>query len=293
MLRASRSARGDPVPSPTRGATAADRQQSSAVRFSLRPRVAASICFILASAVTLTGLLNHYEYRNYLAGLLRDRHALVLQDIGHNIEASLSLGLALNALPGVDGDLLGSMQQHDQVLSIEMFDEHGIVLYGTDESLRGDLVSEDWVAAWNAGAGEPVWSRLEPDAHVVGLRVENSLGQAVGSLALRFSRTEFDANVQDMALRIAGLCAAVVIGFVLLGAVLSVFVTRPLRQRLQAMQAPIDPGIEIDAGTDPDPHAVRFAETTEAARRAVSSGSEEIRRIAREAGQQVGAGSPR
>ena len=272
-----------------RDAAATDR--SPAVRFSLRPRVAASICFILASAVSLTGLLNHYEYRTYLAGLLRDRHALVLQDIGHNIEASLSLGLALNALPGVDGDLLDSMQQHDQVLSIEMFDEHGIVLYGTDESLRGDLVSEDWVAAWNAG--EPVWSRLEPDAHVVGLRVENSLGQAVGSLALRFSRAEFDENVQDMALRIAGLCAAVVVGFVLLGAVLSVFVTRPLRQRLHAMQAPIDPGIEIDAAMDPDPYAVRFAETTEAASRAVSNGAEEIRRIAREAGQQVGSGSAR
>ena len=274
-----------------RETTATSRPHSPAVRFSLRPRVAASICFILASAVTLTGLLNHYEYRKYLAGLLRDRHALVLQDIGHNIEASLSLGLALNALPGVDGDLLDSMQQHGQVLSIEMFDENGIVLYGTDESLRGDLVSEEWVAAWDAG--EAVWSRLEPDAHVVGLRVENSLGQAVGSLALRFSRTEFDGNVQDMALRIAGLCAAVVVGFVLLGAVLSVFVTRPLRQRLQAMQAPIDPGIEIDAGTDPDPYAVRFAETTEEARRAVSDGAEEIRRIAREAGQQVGAGRAR
>jgi hypothetical protein len=274
-----------------RNATGTGQPHSPAVRFSLRPRVAASICFILASAVSLTGLLNHYEYRNYLAGLLRDRHALALQDIGHNIEASLSLGLALDALPGVEADLQDSILQDPQVLSIEMFDERGIVLYSTDESLRGDLVSEDWVAKWNAG--EPVWSEEEPDAHVVGLRVENSLGHAVGSLALRFSRTEFDENVQDMALRIAGLCAAIVVGFVLLGAVLSVFVTRPLRHRLQAMQAPIDPEIEIDTGADPDPYAVRFAETTEAARRAVADGAEEIRRIAREAGQQVGAGGAR
>ena len=274
-----------------RDATGTGQPHSPAVRFSLRPRVAASICFILASAVSLTGLLNHYEYRNYLAGLLRDRHALALQDIGHNIEASLSLGLALDALPGVEADLQDSILQDPQVLSIEMFDERGIVLYSTDESLRGDLVSEDWVAKWKAG--EPVWSEEEPDAHVVGLRVQNSLGHAVGSLALRFSRTEFDENVQDMALRIAGLCAAIVVGFVLLGAVLSVFVTRPLRHRLQAMQAPIDPEIEIDTGADPDPYAVRFAETTEAARRAVADGAEEIRRIAREAGQQVGAGGAR
>ena len=115
----------------------------------------------------------------------------------------------------------------------------------------------------------------------------------MGSLALRFSRTEFDENVRDMALRIAGLCAAIVVGFVLLGAVLSVFVTRPLRQRLQAMQAPIDPEIEIQPETDPDPQAVRFAETTEAARKALEDGAEEIRRIGREAGRQIGAGSAR
>ena len=265
--------------------------QSPAVRFSLGSRVAASICFILAAAVSLTGVLNHYEYRTYLSGLLRDRHALVLQDVGHNIEAALSLGLALDSLPGVDADLQAILAKHRQVLSIEMFDEHGIVLYGTDESLRGDLVSEDWAGAWNAG--EPVWSRLEPDAHVVGLRVENSLGHAVGSLALRFSRTDFDANVRAMALRIAGLCAAIVVGFLLLGAVLAVFVTRPLRRHLQALQAPIDPAIEVPAETGPDPHAVRFAETTTAARHAIADGAEEVRRIGREAGQQIGAGNAR
>lgn len=274
-----------------RGATVAGRPQSPAVRFSLRPRVAASICFILASAVSLTGLLNHYEYRNYLGDLLRDRRALVLQDIGHNIEASLSLGLALTALPRVGDDMQASIAQDPQILSIEMFDEDGTVLYSTDESLRGDLVSEDWTAAWNAGP--PVWSRLEQDAHVVGLRVENSLGLPVGSLALRFSRAEFDESVRDMALRIAVLCAAIVVGFVLLGAGLSVFVTRPLRQRLQALQAPIDPAVETDAATEPDHLAVRFAETTSAAQRALDDGAQEIRRIEREAGQQLGAGGGR
>ncbi len=274
-----------------RGTTVAGRPPSPAVRFSLRPRVAASICFILASAVSLTGLLNHYEYRNYLRDLLRDRRALVLQDIGHNIEESLSLGLALNALPRVGDDMQARIAQDPQILSIEMFDEDGTVLYATDESLRGDLVSEDWTVAWKDGP--PVWSRPAPDAHVVGLRVENSLGQPVGSLALRFSRTEFDENVRDMALRIAVLCAAIVVGFVLVGAGLSVFVTRPLRQRLQSLQAPIDPAVKTDAATEPDPLAVRFAETTSAAQRSLDDGAQEIRRIEREAGQQLGAGGGR
>lgn len=278
-----------------RGTTVAGRPPSPAVRFSLRPRVAASICFILASAVSLTGLLNHYEYRSYLGDLLRDRRALVLQDIGHNIEELLSLGSALNELrDAVGDDMQERIAQDPQVLSIEMFDEAGTVLFATDESLRGDLVSEDWIAAWNDDPdGPPVWSRLEPDAHVVGLRVENSLGHPVGSLALRFSRAEFDENVRDMALRIAVLCAAIVVGFVLVGAGLSVFVTRPLRQRLQSLQAPIDPEVKTDAATEPDLLAVRFAETTSAAQRALDDGAQEIRRIEREAGQQLGAGGGR
>lgn len=268
-----------------------DGPQSPAVRFSLRPRVAASICFILASAVSLTGLLNHYEYRKYLGDVLRARHALVLQDIGHNMEAKLAIGQALDAVQGVDADMQASIAQDPQILSIEMFDDEGKVLYATDASLRGDLVSEDWAAAWNAG--DRVWSRLEADAHVVGLRVENSLGQVVGSLALRFSRAEFDDNVRAMALRIAVLCAAIVVAFVLVGAGLSVFVTRPLRQRLQALQAPIDPDVKTDAGTEPDPFAVRFAETTASAQQAVADAAGEIRRIEREAGQQLAAGDDR
>lgn len=265
--------------------------QSPAVRFSLRPRVAASICFILASAVSLTGLLNLYEYRKYLREVLRDRHALVLQDIGHNMEAKLAIGQALGAVHGVDADMQASIAQDPQILSIEMFDDEGKVLYATDESLRGDLVSEDWAATWNAD--DRIWSRVEADAHVVGLRVENSLGQAVGSLALRFSSAEFDDNVRAMAVRIAVLCAAIVVGFVLVGAGLSVFVTRPLRQRLQALQAPIDPDVKADAETEPDPFAVRFAETTAAAQQAVADAAGEIRRIEREAGQQLSAGDGR
>lgn len=269
-----------------------DGPQSPAVRFSLRPRVAASICFILASAVSLTGLLNHYEYRTYLSDVLVGRHALVLQDIGDNIEAFLSIGLALGALPAeVDADMQAGIARDPQILSIEMFDDEGKVLYATDESLRGDLVSEAWAAAWNAD--DRIWSRLEADAHVVGLRVENSLGQAVGSLALRFSRAEFDDNVRAMAVRIAVLCAAIVVGFVLVGAGLSVFVTRPLRQRLQALQAPIDPDVKADAETEPDPFAVRFAETTASAQQAVADAAGEIRRIEREAGQQLSAGDGR
>ena len=253
------------------------------MRFNLPARVAVNIFLILALAVSLTGLMNHYKYRKFLSDLLRDRHALVLQEIGHSIEASLSLGLALDSLPGVNSVLQANISRHPRVLSIEMFDEGGTVLYSADESLRGDLVSEEWANAWNL-AEEPVWARVERDAHVVGLRLHDSLGRAVGSLALRYSRAEFDDDVRAMALRIAALCAAVLVVFASLGAGLTVLFTRGLRQRLRAMREAIEPPPGGPAPASIDVSSTRFAETVDAAERAVEDAAEEIRRIEAEPG---------
>lgn len=248
------------------------------MRFNLPARVAVNIFLILALAVSLTGLMNHYKYRKFLSDLLRDRHALVLQDIGHSMDASLALGLALDALPGVDSTLQANISRHPRVLSIEMFDEHGTVLYSADESLRGDLVSEEWAAAWNAG-DEPVWARVERDAHVVGLRVHDSLGRAVGSLALRYSRAEFDEDVRAMGLRITALCAGVLVVFASLGAGFTVLFTRGLRRRLHSMWAAIDSSREGRPEAGHDAPSSEFAETVDAAQRAIEDATEEIRRI--------------
>ena len=253
------------------------------MRFNLPARVAVNIFLILALAVSLTGLMNHYKYRKFLSDLLRDRHALVLQDIGHSIEASLALGLALDALPGVNSTLQANISRHPRVLSIEMFDEHGTVFYSADESLRGDLVSEEWAGAWNVGE-EPVWARVERDAHVVGLRVHNSLGHAVGSLALRYSRAEFDADVRAMGLRITVLCAGVLVVFASLGAGLTVFFTRGLRQRLHAMWAAIEAPDAERGATAPDASSTHFAEKVDEAQRAVKDAEQDIRRIEAESG---------
>ena len=244
---------------------------------SLPARVSVNIFLILTLAVSLTGLMNHYKYRKYLSDLLRDRHALVLQDIGHSIEASLALGLAVDSLPGVNAALTARTARDPGVLSIEMFDEDGTVVYSSDESLRGDLVSKEWTAEWKTD-DQPVWTRIEHDAHVVGVRVHDVLGRAVGSLALRYSRAAFDREVRAMAVRIAGLCAATVVLVSLTGTVLAVILTSRLRKRLQRMQLTLeDSGQEQPVGHDPS--AADLARTAGEAREAVAQATREIRRI--------------
>ena len=247
------------------------------ILFNLSARVAINIFLILTLAVSLTGLMNHYKYRKYLSDLLRDRHALVLQDIGHTIEASLALGLPVDSLSGVNADLQARTLRDAGVLSIEMFDDQGIVLYSSDESLRGDLVSKEWMAAWNT-PDKPVWTRIEHDAHVVGVRVDDVLQRAVGALALRYSRDAFDRKVRAMAVRIAVLCSATVVLVSVIGTILTVILTGRLRKRLQRIQGTLE-----DSGNLPqvghDPAVAQLARTADEACAAVAQATREIRQI--------------
>ena len=119
---------------------------------------------------------------------------------------------------------------------------------------------------------------------MVGLRVHNSLGYAVGSLALRYSRAEFDADVRAMGLRITALCAGVLVVFASLGAGLTLFFTRGLRRRLHAMWAAIEAPSEERVASAPDASAAHFAETVEEAQRAVKDAEQQIRSIEAESG---------
>ena len=261
------------------------------MHLNLPTRVSINIFLILTLAVSLTGLMNHYKYRKYLSDLLRDRHALVLQDIGHSIESSLSLGLAVDSLPGVNSTLQARTLREPGVLSIEMFDEHGTVLYSSDESLNGDLVSKEWAAAWKL-ADLPVWARVEHDAHVVGVRVNDVLGHAVGSLALRYSRAAFDREVRAMALRIAGLCAATVLLVSFCGTVVTVILTRGLRTRLQRMRLTLE-----DSARDPHVESERSAAhltgVAGSAHQAIAAATREIRQIEAEPHVAPAAAKPR
>ena len=256
--------------------------------FGFSARIAFSVFLILALAIALTGLLNQYKHRNFLSELLRDRHALVLEDIRDSIETSLALNLPLDALPGVNATVEANIARDPRILSIEMFDERGRILYTADESLLGDLVSEEWVDAWSAGR-EPVWARIEKDAHVVGVRVHDSLGREVGSLALRYSREAFDSQVLAMAWRIAGLCAGALVVFAAIGAGLILVFTRGPRERLQTMRETVDGKIPVDESSIDAP-SMHFSDTVQAARNSITKAEQTIRQLETEAESQFNRG---
>ena len=114
------------------------------------------------------------------------------------------------------------------------------MLFSTDPSFVGDLVSEDWVIAWRTGRDKNLWSALEYDAGVVGVPLRNNLSQDVGSLALRYSRDFLDHNVFEQIERLLLVGGAVGIMMVVLSCFGCALLLRGASQDLNILSRAIE-----------------------------------------------------
>ena len=210
------------------------------MKFGLATKITMALVVILAAGVAMTTVLSAHIFERTLSDFLTSRFEFEINDVRQRMETQMDLGIELSDLQGVS-EMLGEYQQAgEQILSIEVFDEKGVVLFSTDPSFVGDLVTEEWVAAWRARRGRPVWSDLERDARVVGVPLRDNLGRDVGSLALRYSREFFDDNVTAQTARLLLIGAIVVLGVIPLCIVGSMILLRGLRRELQDLRETMD-----------------------------------------------------
>ena len=256
------------------------------LRIGFAPRISFVLAVVLVAGAVMTGVLSIYKYERTLANLLTSRFYFVANDMRQKIETQMDLGLPLVHLQGVTEELDSYLRLDDQVLSIEVFDETGKVLFSTDASFVGDLVSENWLILWLTNQNKDMWSTLEIDAGIVGVPLHNNLSQNVGSLALRYSRDILNQSVNEQIERLLILGLAVVI-------VMSIFTfiscTRllrgpiyDLRNMAKAMtkimnQEEGDPA--LTEARERHPEFNRFAKMALAAYAAMDAGSDTIRKV--------------
>ena len=96
-------------------------------------------------------VLSAHMFERTLSDFLNSRFEFELNDLRQRIETQVDLGIELGELQNVPSELEAYMHADNQILTIEVFDETGTVLFSTDPSFVGDLVTEEWVTAWRAG----------------------------------------------------------------------------------------------------------------------------------------------
>ena len=254
--------------------------------FGLATRITLALVFILAAGVAMTTVLSAHTFERTLADFLNSRFEFTLSDIRQRIETQMDFGLDLPELGGVSEELEEYRRADAQIISLEIFDETGIVLFSTDPSFVGDLVAEEWVAAWRASRSRQVWSDLERDARVVGVPLRDNLGRDVGSLALRYSSDFFDDNVTTQTARLALIGTVVVLGMTPLSILGSMVLLRGLRGELRDLSESMDEvasrrrdGSALGRTRGDHPELAAFAATAFAAHHDIDTAIGEIRRL--------------
>lgn len=254
--------------------------------FGLATQLTLALAAILAAGVAMTATLSQHMFERTLADFLTSRFEFELNDIRQRVQTQMDLGIALTELQSIPDELEEYRRADEQILTIEIFDETGIVLFSTDPSFVGDLVTEEWVAAWRTSRGQQVWSNLERDARVVGVPLRDNLGRDVGSLALRYSRDFFDDNVTTQTARLLLIGTLVVLGMAPLSILGAMILLRGLRGELRDLRESMDDvanlrrdGPALGRTRTDHPELAAFAATALTAHDDIDAAIREIRRL--------------
>lgn len=254
--------------------------------FGLATRITFALVVILAAGVAMMTVLSAHMFKRTLSDFLNSRFEFELNDVRQRIESQVDLGIELNDLQSVPRELEEYLHADEQILSIEVFNETGTVLFSTDPSFVGDLVTEEWVSAWRASGSRDVWSDLERDARVVGVPLRDNLGRDIGSLALRYSRDFFDDSVDAQSTRLLLIGAIVVLAMAPLTVMGAMVLLRGLRGELRDLSESMDDvanrrpdGTALDRIGPDHPELAAFAATALTAHDDIDAAIGEIRRL--------------
>ncbi len=252
-------------------------------------RIAMALAVILSVGLGVTGILSIQTFERTLGEFLSTRFQFVVDDVRQRIETQLDLGLELSDMQNVPLIMDAYLRDDSQILTIEVFEETGTVVHSTDTSFVGDVVTEDWMQAWNESGDRNNWFLFQRDAGVVGSLIRDSFDRDVGSVALRYSRDYLDdtVRVHRSVLLGAGIVNVVIILFLALFGSLQVL-RRPLRdlrdlndsvRRMAARKF----GADVDDGDsrlyDELPEYGDFARSVQEAQDLISEATAEVRRI--------------
>lgn len=197
-------------------------------------RIAATILAILTMAGLLQTVLTVSKFDGAFTALLQSRLSVAVLDIRDTVETSLGLGLPLQSLVNTQDVLDKERAQDSHIQSVVVHDRAGQRLFDTDRTRIGKSVPPAWTQ--RLGGGQ-LWVLRDGEGFVVGTPLINSLGASVGGIVLRYDHEAYDTAFGAVLRRLAGSAAVVTIVALGIVSILVVWLFRPLRRRLEDLDA--------------------------------------------------------
>lgn len=151
----------------------------------MRARLLLIVVALVSAALLLAGYVGYGVGERMRVALSQARDAHLLNTFRAHAEYRLALGLTLEQLDGLQALIERERASAPAIVSIDIFAASGVLAYSTDRSAVGSEVAPAWVA--KIGATEN-WRIDAPAERVVGARLENDLGEAVGGVAVTLAK---------------------------------------------------------------------------------------------------------
>ncbi len=138
---------------------------------------------IVISAAILTVALNYLKFRSLLENHSAGIYQFVVSDVRSTVEAGIDLGLPLNVLTNIQTVIDRRNAQDKAILRIAVFNESGRIIFDTDRSRIGEVISPAWRPAHAVSEG---WRFSRGDEWIAGAPIVNNFEKEVGGIVLRY-----------------------------------------------------------------------------------------------------------
>lgn len=230
-----------------------------------KPQMVMVAVMVCGFAVGMAGFLNFFKYRSNADSMLRDRLVVTGNAIESNIQALLALGLQFSDLGTLPGTLERERATDDLIMSIEIFDVDGKMLYSTDRLRASRQVAPAWMAAARQAKGAD-WFVKDGTESAAATGIQNNFGVLIGWVALRYSEDQVKAGTNAVARNIAVTTFAVFLAAAAVASMALLMLMNRLAREFETVESALRSGDPLRpsdaASTGPFGYALRrFFET--------------------------------
>jgi len=207
--------------------------------------LAASLILMLALCLTVW----HDALEAQRAQLRESRFHFSLGSMKGTLESALQLGLATADIPGAQALIEQTHARGPDVLSVDIFDTQGRILFTTDRAGVGAQVPSAWLGPCLASP-EQFWRTRTDDSHLQCAALLNGFEKVTGGVALRYKLPERAGTLDALAAHwIEALLLLMVLGGA--GSLAGWWLLRPTEQALARQGQASAPAAQDDAWVGP------------------------------------------
>jgi len=174
-----------------------------------------SMILVLLIVMGLIFMMSYFKFQTTLTALIQNRLTVISITMGESIESAIDLGLRLGEMRTAEGVIARAKRDDPGIVSIQIFDDKGQILYSTQKEMAGTNVPPYVLQAPEQSNGR-AWRLDRGNYFVNGVSLLNSFDQVIGGIVLTYSKAAYNTKVAALANSLTRKSILIFVGFAIL-----------------------------------------------------------------------------